>query len=134
MTVSDYLANKLLDHKTNKATYTPPATLYVALCSAAPVNSDTGSTITEVSYTGYARVAVTAADWNAAAARLQDNVNEIAFPAATGGSDTATHFALCDASSAGNLLDYGALSSSLAISSGVEPKFKAGDLDLTVDP
>ena len=131
---SDYLEDKLLDHLFNKASYTAP-TIYVALCTAAPVDSDTGSTITEATYTGYARKSTVAGDWNAASGDPStiDNGNAITFAACTGGSSTVTHFALVDASSAGNMLLWGALTSSLAVSSGITPEFAVGALDVTLD-
>lgn len=129
---SDYLELKLLDHIVGKTSYTMP-TVYLALCSATVTDAMTGSTITEVSYTGYARKVTAGGDWNAAAAGNIDNAAELAFPECTAGSDTVTHFALVDASSAGNLLCYGTLTTPLAISVGVTPKFSAGDLDISLD-
>lgn len=129
---SDYLENKLLDHITGKTAYTQP-TAYVALCTAAPTDSDTGSTITEASYTSYARVSTAGSDWNAASSGSTDNANAISFPACTGGTNTVTHFVLVDASSAGNILVHGALDSSLAISNGITPSFASGTLTVSCD-
>jgi hypothetical protein len=62
------------------------------------------------------------------------NAATISFPAATGGSNTITHFAVGTASSgAGKVLYKGALSASLAVSSGITPQFAAGELDITED-
>jgi hypothetical protein len=44
-----------------------------------------------------------------------------------------THFGLYDADSSGNLLAYGELDSSLAVSSGITPEFAAGALDVSLD-
>lgn len=129
---SNYLENELLDHLFNKGAYTAP-TIYVALLTSAPSDTDTGSTITEASYTGYARKSTAAGDWNVAASGTTDNGNAITFAACTGGSSTVTHFALVDASSAGNLLCYGTLGSSLAVSNGITPEFAAGALDVSLD-
>ena len=47
---------------------------------------------------------------------------------------TLTHFGVgTDASGAGKLLYSGALSASLAVSSGIQPQFAGGDLDVTED-
>jgi hypothetical protein len=62
------------------------------------------------------------------------NAALIQFPQCTGSSETATHFAIGTAStSTGKILYKGALSASLAISSGIQPQFGAGDLDGTED-
>ena len=62
------------------------------------------------------------------------NAALVQFPQCTGSSETATHFAIGTASSgAGKVLYKGALSASLAISSGIQPQFGAGDLDGSED-
>ena len=108
---SNYLENELADHLFTDGAFTPAATLYLALCSEAPVEGDDGSTITEVSYTGYARVAVTASEMGAAAGGVKLNTSALTFPQCTGGSDTATHLAICDASSGGNLYTHAMIAS-----------------------
>lgn len=50
-----YLAKEILDHVFGAATYTPPASVWLALLTVRPLMSDTGSTITEANYTSYAR-------------------------------------------------------------------------------
>ena len=130
---SDYLENKLLDHLFNKSQFTSP-TMWVALCEAAPSDTSTGTTISETDYTGYARINQTAANWNTASSGTTDNSAAITFAEATGaGTNPVTHFALVDASSAGNLLCYGTLTSSLTVSVGVTPKFAIGDCNISVD-
>ena len=116
-TISDYLENELVDHLLGTA-FTAPTTIYLALCESAPVDSDTGSTITESSYTSYARTAIT---FGAAASRRVTQNALVTFPASTGGSSTVTHWALCDATSAGNVLASGALTTSKSIVSGNTP-------------
>jgi hypothetical protein len=62
------------------------------------------------------------------------NAALIQFPQCTGGSETATHFSITVASSSTSKILYkGALSASLAISSGIQPQFGAGELDGTED-
>jgi hypothetical protein len=62
------------------------------------------------------------------------NAALIQFPQCTGSSETLTHFGVTTASSGSTKLLYkGALSSSLAVSSGIQPQFAAGDLDITED-
>lgn len=60
------------------------------------------------------------------------NAALVQFPKATGGSETATHFAIGTASSGtGKILFRKALASNLAISTNIQPQFPAGDLDIT---
>jgi len=129
---SNYLENALVDHITGKTAYTQP-TAYVALCTAAPNDASTGATITEADYTGYARESTAGSDWNAASGGTADNANAITFGACTAGSNTITHFAILDAASNGNVLVYGTLDPSLAVSAGITPSFAAGALSITCD-
>lgn len=111
--------------------------LYISLHTADP--GEAGSqTTSEANYTSYARVSVARnnTEWTVSgtAPTLGTNANAITFPAATGGSSTATHFGIgTDSSGAGNLLLSGALGASLAITSGITPNFAAGELDITAD-
>lgn len=134
MSISHYLANKENDHLIGKATYTPPATLYLALCTAAPSASDTGSTITETGYTSYARLAVTGSDFENSGdttAAIISNTSILTFAESTGGSSgTITHVALVDAASGGNLLQFTALDSSITASTNEAPRVTAGNLKL----
>jgi len=128
---SDYLENKILDHIFMKTAFSQPTNIYVALSTADP--GEDGSGISEPSGNGYARVQTSGDDWNAAANGHIDNANDITFPEATGDWGTITHFALFDAATGGNMLAYGSLSQSKTIGSGDTAKFKAGDLDVTLD-
>lgn len=107
---------------------------YISLHTANP--NETGSqTTSEAAYTSYARVSVarSTAGWTVASG-VADNDAAINFPAATGGSETETHFGIgSDTSGAGNLFLWGALSASLAVSSGITPSFAAGACDITLD-
>jgi hypothetical protein len=108
--------------------------LYVSLHTANP--DETGDqTTSETSYGSYARVAVarSGSGWTVTANAVT-NAALIQFPQCSSGSATLTHFAVGTASSgAGKILYKGALSSSLAVSSGIQPQFAAGDLDITED-
>ncbi len=107
---------------------------YISLHSADPGETGNQST-NEISYTGYARVAVnrTAGGWTRTVSTIA-NTALVQFPQATGGSATATHFGIgTDSTGAGNLLLKGALNASLAISNGIQPQFAAGAMTATVD-
>lgn len=132
---SDYLENEILDHILGGADYSRPASVWLALLTAAPTDASTGSTITEATYTGYARKEITnnATNFPAASSGAKSNGTEIAFAECTAGSSTVTHWALLDASTAGNILYWGALTTSKDISAGDTPKVAVGDLDITED-
>ncbi len=125
---SDYLENKVLDHVLGKAAYTMPATVYLALCTAVPTDASTGSTISEATYTGYARKQVLAADLNAAAAGSSTNANVITFAACTAGTSTVIGWALCDAATLGNVLYWGTCTSTVISSTATPATIAAGAL------
>lgn len=107
---------------------------YISLHSADPGEAGTQST-NEISYTGYARVAVnrTAGGWTRTVSTIA-NTALVQFGQCTGGTATATHFGIgTDLSGAGNLLLKGALNASLSISNGIQPQFAAGAMTATVD-
>jgi hypothetical protein len=114
---------------------TSPATnLYVSLHTGDPGEAGNQST-SEATYGSYARVAVarTSGGWTVASGAVT-NAAAIVFPECTSGSNTITHFGVGTASSgAGYLLYSGALTASLAVSTGIEPQFAAGDLDISED-
>jgi hypothetical protein len=107
---------------------------YISLHSADPGEAGNQST-NEISYTGYARVAVnrTAGGWTRTVSTIA-NTALVQFGQCTGGTATATHFGIgTDSSGVGNLLLKGALNASLSISNGIQPQFAAGAMTATVD-
>jgi len=108
--------------------------LYVSLHTGDPGEAG-NQTTNECAYTSYARVAVarSGAGWTVSGNAVT-NAALVQFPQCTGGSETATHFGIGTASSGtGKILYKGALSASLAISSGIQPQFGAGTLSGTED-
>ena len=108
--------------------------LYLSLHTGDPGETGTQAT-SEATYTSYARVAVarSGAGWTIAA-NAATNAAIVNFPACTGGTNTITHFGLgTDTSGAGTLLYSGALTASLAVSSGITPTFAIGDLSISED-
>jgi hypothetical protein len=108
--------------------------LYVSLHTGDPGEAG-NQTTNECAYTSYARVAVarSGSGWTVSSNTVT-NAALIQFPQCTGSSETATHFAIGTAStSTGKILYKGALSASLAISSGIQPQFGAGELDGSED-
>lgn len=132
MSKSDYLENAILNHMFGGPDYVRPATVYIALYTAAPTDAGGG---TEVSGGSYARVAVTnnATNFPAASGGSKSNGTAITFVTPTGSWGTVTHFGIFDAASAGNLLRYGALSVSKTVDPGDQISFPPGDLSASED-
>lgn len=103
---SDYTENALLDHLLGKGTrnFTSPAALFVALITVAGADNQTGSTITEPSTGGYARNAVSFAAAATGSAAMSDATLTWTNTAVTAWA--VVGIALCDASTAGNMLCY----------------------------
>lgn len=129
---SDYAENKILEHIVGKTSFTMP-TAYIALCTTAPTDASTGSTLVEPSGNNYSRKATVGGDWAAASGGSISNSGSLAFPQASGSWGTITHFAIVDASANGNVIAWGALSASKAVGSGDTPSFAAGQLTVTQD-
>lgn len=142
--ITDYLENKLIDWLFRGQSYSPPSSLYFALFSAAPAEAGTG---TEFSGGGYARVAVACSLANFAGTQAAGSTDvssgdtgktsnniKIEFPIPTGAWGTATHMAVFDAETDGNMLLYGTLKAAKTISAGDgAPKFAIGKVTFTLD-
>ena len=116
---TNYLERRLLHYifKNNSLSFSSPGdSIYVGLCTAVSA-AETGS-VTEASFSGYARQQVPAASWTTIGADSTDtqtakNTSAIEFPAKTdSGNVTITHVIIADASSSGNILFVGALDAS----------------------
>ena len=112
-------------------------TLYLSLHSAT-IGAGGDQTTNEISYTGYARVAVTRTSSgfvDAAASGAASNNAEIQFGNPTAGTFpiTVTHIAIgAAASGAGTAIEYTALNSPLVINLNVQPILAIGALDFTL--
>lgn len=112
----------------------PNTDLYVSLHTADPGEGGSQTT-SECAYGSYARVAVarSGAGWTVTN-NTATNAALVQFPQCSSGSETATYVGIGLAStSTGTLLYSGALSASLAISSGIQPQFSAGTLQIQED-
>ena len=108
--------------------------LYVSLHTADPGEAGTQTT-NETAYTNYARVAVarTVGGWTVSGNTVS-NAALVQFPQCGVTGATLTHFGVgTDSSGAGKLLYSGSLTAPLAVSSGIQPQFSSGDLDVTED-
>lgn len=126
MSFSNYLENKVLGHVFGATPYTAPATLYVGLFTSNPGETGSG---TEVSGGSYARQTIAFTVTGAQAS----NTAAVEFPTATASWGTITFAAIYDALSGGNLLAYGALTTSKTIDNGDVFRIPAGDFDINLD-
>lgn len=114
MSKSTYMADAVLDLILSGASWTPPATVYLALYSVTPTGYGTGGTEFDgTTEPGYVRLAVTNNTTNFPAASAGSKTLGVSqtFAANSGGSAwaNAVAFGIFDASTAGNLLGYGAM-------------------------
>jgi hypothetical protein len=119
-----YLEDKLINHVLRATAMSSPATVYVALFTAAPGEAGGG---TEVSGGDYARQPVT---FEAPVDGATENDADVTFDVATADWGTVTHFAIFDALTVGNMLYYGTLTTARVVNSGDQAKFLAGALDV----
>lgn len=127
-----YLENKILDHvlrgNVGATAYAQPAAIYIALLTATATEAGGGTEVSTAA-TGYARQQIT---FNAAANGATANSAAIVFPKSTAAWGTITHFAIYDAATGGNMLYYGALSASVAITAAnMKVEFEAGTITVT---
>jgi len=124
-------ANKVLDHVVGKTTFTLPVACYVALYTVTPTAAGGGTECTGVG--NYARVAVAAASWQAAASGATQNSAAIAFATcATTNWGTVLAFGIFDAITGGNFLTWGPISPEKSITIGDTASFAIGELDLAI--
>ena len=139
--MTDFLENKLIDHLFRTTSYAKPTVLAVALFTTATTDAGGG---TEVTGGSYARVSLNPlnTNWNATqggttgdssgTGGLTDNALDITFPAPTANWGSIVNFAIMDATTAGNMLIHGALTTAKTVNNGdPAPKFVAGALDVT---
>lgn len=127
---SNYYISKILNQFWNAASFSFPGTLYFALWTATLSASSTGSTTGEASYTSYARVAVTANTTNfptSSGGAAINNGTAITWPSNTGSLQTMTYIAVLDASSTGNILYWGSITST-AVNPGDTPQINTSGL------
>ena len=152
--MSDFLENKLIDFLfrgqalgitgASAAAATGPTSLFYALLTAAPADAGGG---TEVTGGSYARVAVASSLANYAGTQAAasivassgttgttSNNGTITFPAPTANWGSVTHFGIYDATAAGNLLFWGALTTPKTVNNGdAAPSFAIGAFTLQID-
>jgi hypothetical protein len=123
---SQYGMQALINHINGVSAYTMPATVAIALATAAPTSTTTGSTLTEAAYTGYTEEVIASSGWNSATAAtpsVATNNGAITFPNCTGGTSTLLGFMIKDSNTigAGNSLWYGTLASTVISTTQTPP-------------
>lgn len=139
--MSDYLETALINHIFRSTSFTAPTTLAIALATSAIVDSDTTLSGKEVANSfAYARQTLNPGTGNWAATSggngTTSNSSTITFGPASGGSwGTVTHVAICDDATynGGNLLFWGALTTSKTVNDGDTLRFNTGDLQIQID-
>jgi len=132
--MSTNLANKLLDHVFKGDAYTPETVLFVGLCTATPVDGDTGN-LTGKEHSGDGYIRVSEDNWDAASGGVSQNTDLLEWDAASGSWGTVTHFAVLNTSTqaTGNLLFYGTLTTARSVESGDTINAPIGTITVTMD-
>lgn len=130
-----YLENALLNWFRGTTFPSVPTHIYLALFTTPPVNGSDGSAV-EVSGTSYARVQITPNTTNfgapsGAAPAASASGATFSFPTPGGSWGTVSGWALYDASTSGNLLQYGTFTPA-AVGTGDTVNFASGNLTLNV--
>lgn len=137
MSFSNYTAqavlNAIFGRTSNFGSLGSEPDKWIALSTTAP--DEDGGNVSEPSGDGYDRVETTSGDWNDATdadPSVIDNSATITFPEATGSWGEITHFAIFDSQTGGEMLASGSLDTSRTVEDGDEPRFQAGELEVTL--
>jgi|TARA_R110000764_G_scaffold94127_3_gene177897 hypothetical protein len=130
---SNYLENKVLDHVLTSTSYSAPGTRYLGLfdndASTTAANLEAGIITDEISGNGYVRETVAFAGASNGTSSTNATVT---FAAATGTWGTITHIAVMDAATNGNVLFWGAVTSSKLIENGDTFQVSSGNLTISL--
>jgi hypothetical protein len=127
---SDYLENKVLDHVLRNTAFTQPTGLWLGLFTAdTGLEENTPSAEVSTSATAYARKTIS---FDAASGGSSSSAATVTFDAATANWGTITHVAVMDAATAGNVLFWGAVTTSKSIESGDTFQVSQGNLTITL--
>lgn len=127
------------NHLLKSSSWTKPTNLYFALCSGATVSANTGANLPEFAFAaGYARVNYGAPADSGWQVHVTDtggaNTLVIQFPTCiTTGWGLVSGVALLDATTNGNMLMFGNLTTARTVSVGDAPFFASGNLNVKFD-
>ena len=122
MSISNYAELKILDHTTGTASWTAPSGVYLKLHTGDPGEAGTSNAATETTRKVVTFSAAASGSISSAATVEWTNVST---------TETYSHWSLWDASTSGNCLWTGALSSSAAVTAG--DTFQITSLTLSLD-
>lgn len=134
---SNYLETKLLNHTLRNTAFTQPSGLYLALfkstvdAATTLANLEAGILTDEVSTSGtfYGRKAVT---FGTTSTNTASTDQPVTFDAATASWGTISHIAVMDAATSGQVLFYGAVTTSKTIDTGDTFQVSAGNLTISL--
>lgn len=120
---TNYLENALVNAVFRNTSYTSPATVYVKLHTGDPGEDATNNAASETT-----RTAVT---FGAPSNGVITNSGDVTWSAVST-SETYSHISIWDASTGGNPLVYGALTSPVALTAGGDFTIPTGQLSITL--
>jgi hypothetical protein len=131
--IGNAVENKVLDHLTNQTSYTMP-TPSLGLWTSTVDDTSTAATAGELTYTTYARQAISSTNMSPAASGSVTNDVAITFPAVSAGGGTVTFWMLCSSSSgAGDNICWGTATSTVISTTQTPPTVAIGGLVITLD-
>lgn len=131
--ITDATELKILDHIVANATYSA-ITPYLGLWTSAVTDTSTAATTGELTYTTYARQAVSSTNMSPAASGAVTNDVAITFPAVTAGGGTVTFWQLVESSSgAGTSVAWGTATSTVISTTQTPPTIAVSGLNITLD-
>lgn len=122
MSISNYAELKILEHTTGKTSWTMPTTVYIKLHTGDAGEDGTANAATNTSRQSASWAAASSGSIATNATISWTNVST---------TETYSHWSMWDASTAGNCLWTGALSSSAAVTAG--DTFQITSLTLSLD-
>lgn len=127
MALTTFACNEIIDHLHGTGSWTAPASVDLALFTAAPTDAYTTGAPdgTEVSGSGYARAAIT---FGAASARAAGTSSAESFTPSGGNYGTVTHIGIFQVST-NNLLWWAPLTNSRVVNDGDTLEFASGAVD-----
>ena len=123
--LTNYLESKLIDHFLGTTTYTKPSAVFVGLFTVTPGEAGGG---TEVTGGSYARQTATFGAASSGSTTNSDNIDFTGMPAAT-----TVAIGIFDASTSGNMLLYGALTTNKTTDAGDTLRIATGSLSVSID-
>lgn len=127
--ITDWLSNKLIDFIWRNASFSYPATQYVAFFNLPPTNAGGGM---EVVGGGYSRVGINSSGWTSPSDGTIVNTNAVVFntPSSMWGSVTAC--GVYDSPNGGNLLWWAEVPPKTIVAGGGTPRFDPSKLSIRV--